>query len=283
MRRPARIGAALPLGLLLLAAVGCGMLPGRGAPDLDRRVGSEDLARFEERAAASPDEPYWPYRIARAQAAAGQDEAAGAALDESLRRDPLYAPALSLRSRREYEAGQHDAAIAMLEGARAAGAALAPELEAGLALHYEAAGRVEEADAIAAKLLAADIDWGRNGAVLTYLRLRGPEFASSIDIARRALDERDSAVNRNNYGIALLYTGKPEEARRQFERAVEEDPDLPGPYYNLAIVDHFYRFDTAAAKRSFARYRELSNEDPDRLEATLSRELANIAPTKESP
>lgn len=282
MRRATRFGGFL-FAFGALAASGCGMLPGRGAPDLDERVGSDDLARFEERAAAAPDEPYWPYRIALAHGAAGESEAAEAALDEALRRDPLHAPSLALRSRRAFEAGRHEAAIAMLEGARAAGAVFPPELLAGLALHYEAVGRLEEADAIAAGLAAADVDWGRNGAVLTYLHLRGPDFASSIDVARRALDAHDSAVNRNNYGIALLYGGKPEEARRQFERAVDEDPELPGPYYNLAIVDHFYRFDTAAAKRSFARYRELANEDPDRLETTLSRELANIAPTKESP
>lgn len=282
MKRLAMIGAALLSGLFLLQATGCGMLPG-GAPELDGRAGADEMARFTERAAASPDEPYWPYRIALAHAAAGEDEAAETALTEALRRDPLYAPALSLRSRRLFELGAHTQAIAMLEGARLAGAAFPPELEAGLALHYEAAGRLDEADAAAERLLRTDVDWSRSGAAITYLRLRGPEFASSLDVARRALDERDSAVNRNNYGIALLYAGKPEEARRQFERAVDKDPDLPGPYYNLAIVDHFYRFDTAAAKRSFARYRELANEDPDRLETTLSRELANIAPTKESP
>ena len=73
----------------------------------------------------------------------------------------------------------------------------------------------------------------------------------------------------NNLGIARLHHGDAEAERVLFQEAAREDPSLPGPNYNLAIVEHFYFFDDDAAARHFARYRELRTDDPDGLEAVL--------------
>jgi Flp pilus assembly protein TadD len=107
--------------------------------------------------------------------------------------------------------------------------------------------------------------WERDGSAVVYLRLRGEHFAESLDVARKALDARPSAVNHNNYGIAQLYAGDPESARESFLRAHELDGELPGPLYNLAIVDWFYFFAADDARDWFARYRKLASDDPDGL------------------
>ena len=48
-------------------------------------------------------------------------------------------------------------------------------------------------------------------------------------------------------------------------RAIDIDPKLPGPYYNLSIVARFFFFDEEAATRWLKAYRERSSEDPDNL------------------
>jgi Flp pilus assembly protein TadD len=74
-----------------------------------------------------------------------------------------------------------------------------------------------------------------------------------------------SAVNHNNYGITKLRAGEPETAREAFLTAIEIDPSLPGPYYNLAILEKFYRFNDEAAVKWFGLYQERSRDDPDGL------------------
>ena len=58
-------------------------------------------------------------------------------------------------------------------------------------------------------------------------------------------------------------------ARREFERAIELDPARAAPYYNLAILERWYRLDTAAAAKRFQQYWSLSHADPDSLYAEL--------------
>ncbi|HMB70169.1 MAG TPA: hypothetical protein VKU85_12690, partial [bacterium] len=165
-------------------------------------------------------------------------------------------------------------AVALLEqsGARQP---LPEPLRVALALHYDALGEIDAAGGLVHGL---DADWAVDGAALTYLRLRSDDFLTSEETARRALDAEPDAVNHNNYGIALLYGGDPEEARDHFVKAADLDPALPGPLYNLAIVDRFYRFDVDGARKWFARYRELSDDDPDGLADVLAVEIAGSAP-----
>src|SRR5690606_37932972 len=110
-----------------------------------------------------------------------------------------------------------------------------------------------------------ELDWERLGSVPTYLELRGDQIQEAGEVAERALEARPDAVNLNNHGIALLMAGDPEAAREEFKRAHALDRELPGPLYNLAIVERFYFFDDAAAQEYFERYAALSQEDPDGL------------------
>ncbi|NNE43972.1 MAG: tetratricopeptide repeat protein [Gemmatimonadetes bacterium] len=268
---------ALILGAVLLTVSGCGSgklgwVPGISGdePVIPADVDAE-IATLETRATTDGAEPYWPFRIGEIRHAQGRTAEAETSLRQALERHPAHAPSLSLLSKLYYDAGRHDEAIDLLEGSRAQ-RRLPEVLDVALALHYDAVDEVDIAEELVDSL--GGLDWSESGSAVAYLRLRGNDFTASEEVARRALDADDTAVNRNNYGIAKLYAGDPEGARVHFEKALEKDPTLPGPYYNLAIVERFYHFDDDAARDWFRRYRELSDDDPDGLGEILATDMA---------
>jgi Tfp pilus assembly protein PilF len=110
------------------------------------------------------------------------------------------------------------------------------------------------------------------GSTAVYVVLRGENPDSAADLAERAVrDNSKSAVNQNNYGIIRLRAGDPKSAEEAFRKAIDLDPSLPGPYYNLAILEKYYVFDDGAASRWFKLYWERSNDDPDRLADLLGK------------
>lgn len=229
----------------------------------------DPMAELRARAAAEPNEPYWPYALAVRHAAADSGWAAEAALRQALARDPDHAPSLALLSRQWFAAGRHAEALHLLGAAReraaSRGAALEPVLLAAFALHADALGRGADADAAIA---AVPRERRHDVApVAAYLALRaGAPADSARELVSDAVREDGrSAANRNNEGIARLRAGDPKHARKAFLEAIERDPRLPGPYYNLAILEKFYLFDDVAAARWFRQYRERSSEDPDGL------------------
>jgi tetratricopeptide (TPR) repeat protein len=202
-----------------------------------------------------------------------------AGLRARLAASPGDAAALSLLSKILWDAHRFDEGVALLEAARAANPALPEELLWALALHHDALGHTDVADSIATSLEAHVTDWSRDGSAATFLRLRRDASPDAESVARKALEAESSAANQNNLGIALLYAGKPEEARKLFLKANDKDPRLPGPLYNLAIVDRFYLFDDATARQWFDKYRALASDDPDSLAAQLAVKVATGAPS----
>lgn len=172
--------------------------------------------------------------------------------------------------------GRHEEASDLLARWLAArGGAAAPRqpdqdesaVRAALAVHLEALGRADEASATLAPCAAGDAAVAR---ARTWLNLRGDGFAGALADAELAVSQAPtSAADRNNLGIALLYAGRPVEAREAFLSARDLDPRLPGALYNLAIVESVYFFDDAAAGRWLDAYRRLSDEDPDGIFGTL--------------
>lgn len=218
--------------------------------------------------AASPTEPYWPYRLGELELASDSLAAAEEALKAALSRDATYAPALALLSKLYYRTGRHADAVALLEPVRsrpeAFGDGARQILLAGLALHEEALGRAD----LAARALAGaqPADAKQAGSAMVYVLLRGEQPDSAAALAAAALHaDPHSAANQNNYGITRLRAGDPAAARRAFLAAIDRDPDLPGPYYNLAILEKFYLFEDREAARWFQAYRQRSNADPDSL------------------
>jgi tetratricopeptide (TPR) repeat protein len=139
-----------------------------------------------------------------------------------------------------------------------------PALAADLALHYEAIGRHDLAQNLAAGL--TDDDGREAGSVRVFITLRGDAPDSATDLARSVAHAQDkSAPSQNNFGITRLRAGDPEGARKAFLNAIALDPALPGPYYNLAILEKFYMLDDDAAAGWFKLYRQRASDDPDGL------------------
>ena len=259
LRRP------LHAALVLVAAsgiAGCGSSM-HGSPDLDP-------ARVAREVEADPANPYWRCRQAELHLASKDAAAAEAELRAALGVDPAHAASLSLLSRILYDGGRHEEAVQLLEAAKAAGS-FPEELALALALHYDALDRSDVAGDLAASVAQRSPDWAALGSALTFLQLRGDAWRDAEGVARRALDaDPRSAANHNNFGITQLYGGKPEAAREAFLKARELDAKLPGPCYNLAIVERFYFFDDESAREWFDRYLELAADDPDGLAEALA-------------
>ncbi len=231
------------------------------------------VAEHRARAVEQPHEPYWLYKAAETHSRAGQSVDAIAALRESLAVNDSYEPSLSLLSKIYYVSGQHQAAIQLLEDVQSRNGTLSDELLAGLALNYEALGEYDTSDPLFDTLRHRG---SRESAVIYHL-LQGESFLEVGDRAFAAVEAKPNvAANQNNFGIALLYQGRPKEARERFLRALELDADLPGAMYNMAIVDKFYFFDDESSLEWFTRYQQISGDfDPDGLA-----ELLQLAPAE---
>ena len=275
-----RAAGVLLLMTLSPLAAGCAIRSvAHRANALAARVGvmpetlDQRLAGAREKCASAPNEPYWPYRLAEIYVEADSTGPAEVALRESIRRDAHYAPALSLLSKIYFESGRHPLAIHLLEAARAGSAErpgeAPPELAADLAIEYDA---IDDLSRATQTMAEARGDSKSLESARVYLTLRGTHPDSAASLAADAVrDDGRSAANHNNYGIAQLRAGDVEAARRSFQQAIDLDPKLAGPYYNLAILDEFFVFDDEAALRWFRAYRERSRDDPDSLQAVFER------------
>lgn len=308
--RPSSLRLLLALALIAGSAAGCGMrVFHRGGPadvtapvagdaaekpagkghkaHADKRkatahaaaaLASDPLAEAHERMVEEPGEPWWPTRAAELEAAAGHAAAAENSLRTALARDSAYAPALTQLSRMLYEQGRHDEAVRLLEPVRdhrtSLGGGDRAAVLAGLALHEAALGHDDEARATLEMLGHADRDDAAG--VAGYLAVRGSSADSAVKLTQAAVKAApERAANHNNLGIALLRSADPDGAAREFERAMALDPALPGPWYNMAILERWYRLDRAAAAKRFQQYWTLSHADPD----SLYNELAHEPPT----
>ncbi len=291
MRRALRAGARTLLAIALLGglASGCGAPPAgdgwattpeKGHDKKRSRHGREPeptfagdpLGEARARAQEDPGEPWWPYRAAELETAARQPAAAESSLRAALARDSTYAPALTHLSRLLFEQGRHEEAVRLLAPVRDHRVSLGPDERAaalaGLALHESALGHDDEARA-ALELLGREARADAAG-VAAYLAVRGRSADSAAKLTEAAVAAAPgSAANHNNRGIALLRAADPDGAASEFERAIALDPSLPGPYYNLTILERWYRLDPVAASKRFQEYWTRSHADPDSLYAEL--------------
>jgi tetratricopeptide (TPR) repeat protein len=282
---PGSSPAADVLVLLVLASLlagGCSLnrFAHRGATEVKSARRPDGPLGFREQSALHPAEPYWLFRLGQWYFAADSLPQAQAALEASLARDPVYAPSMALLSKLDFVTGRNQEAVKMLEPVRAHPEAFAddirPSLLAGLAIHQDALGHPEAAEEAIAKLDRPDLR--QTGSALVYVRLRGPHPESADSLAAAALERNPgSAVDLNNDGITRLRAGDVTGARRAFQSAAERDPSLPGPYYNLAILEKYYLFDETAAVGDFRKYWARSHDDPDSLLSGFSDAVTKTA------
>jgi len=249
-------------------------------------VPQDALGEARARMQQNPSEPFWPYRVAQLQAAAGFAPQAEDALRVAISRDSTYVPALTTLSRMLYEQGRYDEAVSLLAPVRehrvTMPAADRAAVLSGLALHEAARGRDDAARATLEELARDERDDALGASA--WLAVRGTENATALSLTEKAVKAAPkSAANHNNRGIALLRGADPDAAAREFERAIELDPSRPGPYYNLAILERWYRLDHAAAARRFQEYWTRSHSDPDSLYAELGHASSPVPVAEEGP
>jgi Flp pilus assembly protein TadD len=263
--------------------VGCSSRVSNDAPALTwTEVSQLDATRAEMlrgeamlRSSQYPAEPYWPYREGQLLLHLERPVEAEARLQHALTRQDDFGPALTLLSMMYWETGRHEDGVATLEPVVARGNA-APELQAALALHWDALGEYDLSDAVTARVLDGE-DADRVSPALTYLKIQADDPEGASIFAERAVQVDDArAENWNNVGVIRLRSGDPLGARRALLRANEIDAELPGPYYNLAILDKYFLFNDREAAAWFAEYWSRSQDDPDGLVEVFGLELAEI-------
>jgi tetratricopeptide (TPR) repeat protein len=288
---PSRLTAWVAMAAIAALLSGCSVLHlGRSGPASDATAAEPDAkpnqkraheksdARSEDplvearrRADEQPGDPWWPYQAATLEAKAGRTADAEASLRKAVARDSSYAPAVSALSRALYEQGRHEEAIRLLAPVREGRVTMSDgeraAVLAGLALHEAALGLEADARETAAGL-PRDEAAGVNG----YLAVRGTDRDAAGKATEAALRAAPgSAAFHNNRGIALLRAADADAAEKEFLRAIELDPNRAAPYYNLAILERWYRLDAAAAATRFKQYWKLSHADPDSLYPELGR------------
>jgi tetratricopeptide (TPR) repeat protein len=238
------------------------------------------LAEAREQMQLEGDEVAWCLETAARALALDSLDLAERALEDALRRQPTHPAALTAWSEMLHRAGRSEEAVVRLAGLRARGATLAPEVVAALAIHQDALDAVDEARTTWSSLPQAERD--RMAGVGVYLALRG-DHPEAGHAAAEALAARhgDHAVHLNNLGLVRLRRGEIEAARQAFLAAARREPSLPGPYYNLAILERFYAFDDSSAARWYARYRARANQDPDGLGGIIGTPPASVAGKEE--
>ncbi len=266
--------------LLLAATAGCGglgIVPGLGgkggaSESIEPEEAVDQLTATHASAALAPNEPYWSFRLGELYAAADSTGLAMSHLIAALTKDPSHAPAATLLSKLYYQTGMYAQGVDMLDAFAARNPQAPDEIRVALALHLDAAGEIARAETVLSQC-ARDSEAASEAR--TYVALRGQNPKSALTSAKQALDADDgSAVNHNNYGIALLHAGRPIEAREHFKNALSIDDKLPGALYNMAIVEAFYFFDDAAGREWFARYKKIASDDPDDLAARFGTKVS---------
>ncbi|MFN8588637.1 MAG: hypothetical protein U0704_12660 [Candidatus Eisenbacteria bacterium] len=264
--------ATLAVLLFLPALTGCAHLPfrGRGA----RTVPAATAVAAPGTASAGAEAP------AAAVSAPAPLPADEPGLLARLATSPVDAAALAALARLYYEQARFAEGAELLRVAAdrpdAFMSADRARLLAARALLHDALGeRAEARDAIARAREASARD-ANPTALYLELRKPSPEGLATLahDVERSGA--RD-AVALNNVGIARLRAGDADGARRAFDSAIAREPSRPGPHYNLAILEHWWRHDRDAAARRFAAYWRLSHDDPDGLAAVFSDVVAAAA------
>jgi len=263
--RAERIATRIPAARVTLAGLavfaGCGGPPSR-RPAFEPQVGNETLHRAELRAQLAAGAPAAPLLHATAASywRSGSPDSARIMLEQAVARDPRYTPSLAWLSRLNFEAGEIERAVALLEPV-AAEPNPDPEILTNLAVYKLAWGEVDAAES----LLRTSIDRHPHHAPaygnLGYLHLQSGDLKSAEADLEQALARDDRIPEFHlNLGIVHRRQLRFEDATRDFERALALEPEFREAHHNLALLYQLYLFDEERAHRHFQRFLALGGQ-----------------------
>lgn len=223
------------------------------SPKLLERLERGDMKESTSRAALAIDSLYWQAMVRDPFAVVGAAPGvyyfgSHARMREQLAREPENVALWVQEAAQYYRAAQYDSAVAYVRSALSA-----LELQAGKArrplylsreiFHYAigtaqfAAGDRNAARASFGMALTENLAFHQAHAALASIAWTN--WSDLLEAKREfelALELRDDAVVRYDYGTVLLEARDPEAALAQFERAIRAEPYFAPSYFNRALA-----------------------------------------------
>lgn len=192
----------------------------------------EAIRHIEAAVAVQPDSADMQFSLAQAYMNVDRSVEARAALDEALRLQPDWPPALTMLALIELKQGRHDAALETVNRLRRAhpNDASAMVLEGEVHTH-----RQDYVSAVAAFERAVAAGAGRSAVLRAYMARRDGGMSLSEAPLRTHLDANpDDTVVRSFLAQHYYFEGNSTEAIGEYEKAVQADPDNAAVLNNLA-------------------------------------------------
>ena len=222
--------------------------------------GGVSVADEHARERADPKEKIDLHRLvmaAQSALGAGDEALARRRLEAAVAEDPELLDAHQMLGSLDSQAGDHEAAITRFSTALA----LDPEHAAslfGLAAAYRKLGRLDEALLGFERLLALAPRDTKAALAASEILVARQELPRALELLDRAAEGREApALLDTLRGEVLTLMGRTEAARAAFEHALEVEPDLAQPHFNLAVLAE-ERGDAAVAARHYERAVELT-------------------------
>jgi arylsulfatase A-like enzyme/Tfp pilus assembly protein PilF len=214
-------------------------------------------------------------RIMGAQGLVGSGKADEAAslLREALSEDPDLLDAHQMLGRIELDADRPEAAAQYFLDALALDDRHKPSIS-GLAACHRAQGRIDEALLGYRRVLAlAGQDSAATLAIADIEVDRG-NLQAAEEILRHAAQPGAPALFFNRLGEVQILAGRPGDARRNLRKAIESNPELSQPYFNLAILSE----DDGDLEDARRRYEQAIDKAPKHYKAqfNLARLMARL-------
>ena len=225
---------------------------------------------------SAPDEPYWPFHMGELFSAVDSTEQAIDHLQTALAIDPAYAPAAALLSKLYYETELYDQAVALLDDFLSRDQDAPDALRAALALHLEALGNVDRAQAVLNDCSASSKE---------ARAPRGPLSRFAATTCSRPWTRRNWPW-RTIPAARLITTttvsrscslAVPWRRARRFWTLSNSTISFRARCTTWQSSKHFIFFDEEAGRRWFERYKQYADKDPDDLETLFRTDVTTLS------
>ncbi len=204
--------------------------------------------------------------IMRAQGRLGDDdEAASRLLQEALADDPELIDVHQMLGNLELDADRLDAAAGYFTRALALDDRHKASLF-GLATTHRRLGQLDDALLGFRRLLEIAGQDSKATLAVADIEMERDELAAAEETLRHAAQPGAPALLFNRLGEVQALAGRPGEAQQSFERAIEGNPRLSQPHFNLAVL-----FEQAGdAEGARAQYQQTIDKSPKHYQAQFN-------------